>query len=225
MIVEADIEARARLARNEIDDRIADVDRGEFEVRRTEPRAALVERRRHQRAHQRHQPAHRIVGALRIGDVALLAGDDQRAVERAAPADLDGVAERRHIARLAQDAMVEGFAALGRPFEQLHRAVHGDAFLVAGDQEGDRPLGLAAARGEVIERGGQRTGDRALHIDRAAAIERAVGDLARKRRVSPCRLLARRHHVGVAGEDEMRARRCRCGHRGSRPGPCRARRR
>jgi len=101
--------------------------------------------------------------------------------------------------------MVEGFAALGRPFEQFHRPVHGDAFLVAGDQEGDRSLGLAAARGKVIERGGQRTGDRPFHIDRAAAIERAVGDLAGKRRVGPFRLLARRHHVGVAGEDEMRA--------------------
>ena len=135
MIVEADVEARARLAGNEIDDGIADVDRGEFEVRRVEPRVALVERGVHQRAHERDQSAHRIVGAFRIGDVALFAGNDQCAVERAAPADLDGVAERRHVARLAQDAMVESFAALGRPFEQLHRSVHGDAFLVAGDQE------------------------------------------------------------------------------------------
>ena len=33
-IVEADVEARARLAGNEVDDGIADVDRGELEIRR-----------------------------------------------------------------------------------------------------------------------------------------------------------------------------------------------
>ena len=63
-IVEADVEARARLAGDEVDDRVSDVDGGEFEVRRVEMRAAMVERRRHQRAHQRDQAAHRIVGAL-----------------------------------------------------------------------------------------------------------------------------------------------------------------
>src|SRR6476619_4444826 len=73
--------------------------------------------------------------ALPIGDVALCAGNDQCAVEGSAPTDLDGVAERRHIARLAQDAMIESFAALGRPFEQLHRSIHGDAFLIARDQK------------------------------------------------------------------------------------------
>ena len=72
--------------------------------------------------------------------MALLAGDDQMAVERAAAADLDGVAERFDIARLAQDAVIEFLAALGRPLQQLGRAVDRDAFLVAGDQERDRAL-------------------------------------------------------------------------------------
>ena len=72
-IVVADVEARARLAGNEIDGRIADIDRGEFEVRRSELRAAFVERRL-QRRDQRHQAADRIVGAIGIGDVALAAG-------------------------------------------------------------------------------------------------------------------------------------------------------
>ena len=56
-------------------------------------RAARLERLVHQRAHQLDQAAHRIVGAVRIGDVALLAGDDQHAVLRAAAAELDGVAQ------------------------------------------------------------------------------------------------------------------------------------
>ena len=63
---------------------------------------------------------------------------DQRAVLRAAPADLDGVAQRFAVARLAQNAVIELFAVLRRPVEQLGRAVDGDALLVAGDQERDR---------------------------------------------------------------------------------------
>src|SRR5262249_49740217 len=134
-IIEADVEARTRLARDEIDDGVADIDRGEFQVRSVELRAAVVERSRHQRVHQGDQPAYGVVGTFGIGDVALLTGDDEGAVERAAPADLDSVADHRRIARLAEDAMVESLAALGRPLDELHRAVHGDAFLVSSDQE------------------------------------------------------------------------------------------
>src|SRR5262245_32598930 len=102
--------------------------------------------------------------------------------------------------------MVECLAALGRPLQQLHGAVHGDAFLVAGDQERDGALRRPTVRSEVIERGSERAGDRALHIYRAAAVERAAYDLAGERRVAPFRLVARRNHVGVPGEDEVRAR-------------------
>ena len=116
-VVEADVELRARLAGNEIDGLVADIDRSEFQVRRRKLRVAGIERLGLQRRDQRHQPADRIDRALRIGDMALLAGHDQMAVERAAPADLDGVAERCDIARLAQQAMVEFFAALGRPLQ------------------------------------------------------------------------------------------------------------
>ena len=56
----------------------------------------------------------------------------------------------------------------------------------------------------MIERGCDRAGDAALHVDRAAAVERVVNDLGCERRSRPCRLVAGRHHVGVAGEDEMR---------------------
>ena len=48
----------------------------------------------------------RVVGDVRIGGVALLAFDDQLAVERAAPADLDLVADRGLARRLADDAGV-----------------------------------------------------------------------------------------------------------------------
>ena len=114
-VVEADVETRARFAGNEIDRRVADVDGGEFQIRGLEMRAALVERLAHQRVDQRDDAAHRIFRAVGIGDMALAPGDGEDAVERAAPPDLDGVAELAHIRRLAEDAMVEFFAARRRP--------------------------------------------------------------------------------------------------------------
>ena len=100
--------------------------------------------------------------------------------------------------------MVELLAARGRPLQQLDGAVDRDAFLVAGDQERDRAFRLAAVGREVVERRGDLAGDRAFHVDRAAAVEHAFVDLARERRMAPARLVARRHHVGMAGEHQMR---------------------
>ena len=65
----------------------------------------------------------------------------------------------------------------------------------------------------MIEHGGDRAGNAALHVDGAAAIELAVGELAGKRRMRPGAFVARRHHVGMAGEYDVRRGRCRCGHR------------
>ena len=66
----------------------------------------MIERLGLQRGDERHQPANRIVRPLRIGDMTLLARHDQMAIERAAPADLDRIAELLLIARFAQNAMV-----------------------------------------------------------------------------------------------------------------------
>ena len=143
---------------------------------------------------------------MRIGDVALLAGDGERAGERAAAADLDHVAERFAARGLAEQAVIEFLPALGRPFQQLLRAVHARPFLVAGNEQRDRAFDLAAVLREVLEHGGNEGGDRALHVDRAAAVEMAVGELPGKRPEPPGIGIARGHHVGVAGEDEMRRR-------------------
>ena len=100
-------------------------------------RRALVERHGEERIEKAQQPADRVVGEMRIGHVALLAVDGQPAGERAAPADLDHVAEPVRVRRFAEDAMVEALAARLRPIEQLHGAVDGRSFLVAGDEEAD----------------------------------------------------------------------------------------
>ena len=129
---------------------------------------------------------------------------DQGAVLRAAAADLDGVAQRLAVARFAENAVVEGLAVLRRPVEQLRRAVDGDALLVAGDQERDRAFWLAAVGGEIVQRGGDAGSDPALHVDGAASIKDAVGNLACERRMRPRCLVAGRHHVGMAGEHQVR---------------------
>ena len=72
--------------------------------------------------------------------MALLAGHHQHAVERAAAAGLDGVAEHVDIARLAEHAVIEFFAARRRPLQQLDGAVDRDALLVAGDQKRNRTV-------------------------------------------------------------------------------------
>ena len=52
---------------------------------------------------------------------------------------------------------------------------------------------------------------RALHVDRAAAVQHAVGDVAGERRMRPRLGIAGRHHVGVAGEHQMRRARADAG--------------
>ena len=100
--------------------------------------------------------------------------------------------------------MVEFLAALGAPFQQLDGAVDGDVLFVAGDQERDRTLRLAAIVGEILQHGGDAAGDAALHVDRAAAIEEAVLHFARERAVRPCGFVAGRHHVGMSGKGDVR---------------------
>ena len=57
---------------------------------------------------------------------------------------------------------------------------------------------------EMVERGRDCACDRALHVDRAAAVERIADDLAGERRLRPGGVVAGRNHVGVTGEHEVR---------------------
>ena len=186
---------------------------------------AVVERLGVDRADQRHEPAHRIVGQFRIRDVALRAGDDQRAVLRAAPADLDHVAERLRVGRLAQNAVIEFFAARGRPLQQLDGAVDRDAFLVAGDQERDRAFRLA-----VVGSRGSRALRRSCRRSSLSCRPR------RGRRARPCRSRWRTadgssatrrpaapRRYGRRTSDA--ARRCRCARKDFPPDRCRLPRR
>ena len=50
--------------------------------------------------------------------------------------------------------------------------------------------------------GGQSGRETALHVDRAAAPDHAVGDFGGKRIEAPARRVARRHDIRMAGEHQ-----------------------
>src|SRR5271170_5680143 len=208
-IVEADVEGESDLARNDVRRRVADIDAGDFEVRRLEVSVALVERRRDERRQQGRQRPDRILRDPRIGDMALAAADREPAVKRAAPAVFDRVAERADAGRLADNAMVETLAPGERPVEELDRAVDRRTFLVAGDEEADRAL--KRPLGDEAQGCGHSGGDAALHVAGAPAPEFAVGNLGCERIKPPALNIAGRDDVGMAGEGEI-------GPSGSEPG-------
>ena len=204
---------------------IADVDRGEFQVRRLELRlpASSGSASARPSARRGRAPDWRRAADRRHGpDVPWTT---QHAVERAAPADLDRSPIASPVARLAQDAMVECLAARGRPCQQLDGAVDGDALLVAGDQERDRAFGLAAMRrrdGRAPPRPRRRSRPSCRRRrGRTETVRHVAGE--RRRGVhapsSPGGTTSVWPAKGRCGA------RCRCAHRDCRYRRCRARRR
>jgi hypothetical protein len=57
---------------------------------------------------------------------------------------------------------------------------------------------------QIIEDRSDAAGDAALHVDCAAAVDKAVLHVARERAMAPGGLIAWWHHVGVAGEGDVR---------------------
>ena len=167
-------------------------------------RAAIIERGVVEAGEHVEQALDRVAGKMRVGDVALRAADPDPAVQAAAPADLDRLAQPLGVGRLADQAMVEPLALLLHPAEHLARAVDGGPFLIAGDEQADRAVELAPARLDVVERGGDEAGDRPLHVGGAPAVQHPAQHVGGKRRMPPQPGIARRHHVGMAGEAEMR---------------------
>jgi hypothetical protein len=201
-VVEPDVEEGAGRAGDDVGRIAAGPDPGDLQRRRLEMCGALVERLGDQGIEQRDQPVRRVVGELRIGGMALRAGDRQHRVEAAAAADLDHLAERLGVGRLAGDAGVQLVPVLREPAQHLDGAVDRRPFLVAGDQEADRAVERAGR--EPPLGGRDEAGDRALHVGGAAAPDHAVAQRAGERAGAPGLLGASRHHVGMAGKAQVR---------------------
>jgi hypothetical protein len=106
---------------------------------------------------------------------------------------LVGLAHQRHVGRVA---------VRGHPLQHADGAVHRQALLVAGDEERDA-AGVVRARLDEVGEAGEERGDASLHVAGAAAVERAVPHGGGEGVVRPA-LVARRHHVRVAGVAEVR---------------------
>ena len=171
---------------------------------------ALVELRMRDAVDEAGELGHRIVGLVRIGGMALASLDHDGEAQRAAPADLDRVAQPVDAAWLAHQAVVRHMAVVAHPLQHLDRAVDGRTFLVAGDEEGDGTLELAGRSDEVDGRG-REGGDGTLHVRGAAPVDEAIGDVGGKGRMRPGIHVALGHDVGMPREAQMRRARAEAG--------------
>ena len=140
---------------------------------------------------------------MRVGDVALHAAHRQPAGQRAAPAVFDHVPKRSDRSRFADDAVVDRFAARLERLDDGDGAVDGIAFLVGGQQEGQRAGRFRVFRQKGLGRGQHRR-QRRFHVGRATPVEPAVADFRGERRAGPLRQRAGGNDIGVTGEDEQR---------------------
>jgi hypothetical protein len=115
----------------------------------------------------------RVFAQLRISDMRLDALDAQPAMQRTASAVLHGVAEDLGAGRLADNAVIQGFAACRETLDDLDRAVGRRTFLVGGDQPGDR-AGCSGCSAMKPSTAARKCGDGALHVGRAATVEPAI---------------------------------------------------
>ena len=110
------------------------------------------------------------------------------------------------------------FLALAQHFDHAARAVHGRAFLIAGDQERDACRDASGYRPDELLAGGQHGGEAALHVGGAPAVQQAVANDRHEGIAAPFIQRPRRHHVGVAGEAEDRTAAAALAPRNCRPG-------
>ena len=200
--IEPDVESGLGARRDHVGRRVADIDRRHVGRRRAEMRRSGVEFAPVDRRQHRQQAGDRIVGKVRVGDVALLPLDDKPSRQAAAAAVLDYIAKRLRARRFADNAHVRAMAVRGRPFDHLHGPVDGIALFVAGNHEADRPVDIL---GRHAGDGGYEGGNAAFHVGGATAIKPPVTDFGGKGIMRPGSHVTDRHHVGMAGETQMRA--------------------
>jgi hypothetical protein len=87
-IVKSYLETRAGFRWNDVERWVAYIHRDDFEIRGIETRRAFVERRGSQGVEQPEEFWNGVIRPFGIGGMALAPRDNERAVERAAPADL-----------------------------------------------------------------------------------------------------------------------------------------
>jgi hypothetical protein len=134
---EAQVEQCRQLCGDDVVGAGAGVDVGDLEAGGREVVVAQVPLLGAEAGQGRGESMHRVVRELRVGDVALAAVDAEHAVEAAAAAVLDDVAQAGLAGGLAHQAVVDALVALAEALDDADGAVDGRAFLVAGDEQRD----------------------------------------------------------------------------------------
>ena len=195
----------ARAGGNHILGRIAHLDLGRFKVGGLKLGVAVVQPPRLEPGEERDQGRNGIGGAMGIGDMALLAFDLYPDIDAAPASDLDHVAQFRRRGWLADETVIDTLAFFFQKLDHGARAVHGLAFLVARDQEGQGARHLPL--GQNLRTGADPGGDGAFHVHRAPAPDHVFGDFRAKGIPGPGRRIAHRHDIRVTGETEVGAAR------------------
>ena len=195
-VVEADRDARLGHCRDHIVRIVGHVHLGHFEIARLEPVGALVEHQRIQFGKHRDQLGDRVIRQMRIGDMPLRPLHFEPDVDRTAATDLHHIAQPVDAGGFTDEAQIGLVPRFAHEVDQRAGAVERGAFLVAGDDEADR-AGLGRHLGNRVD----HTGDRALHVDRAAAIKQVAAHFWVERLAGPA--ATRRHHVEMAGKGEV----------------------
>ena len=200
-VVEAEVDRGPRLGGDDVRGAVADVDRGDRERRGAEVRRALVERARGEAVEQAHEAGERVLRPVGIGGVALLAVGGEVRGQRAAAADLHGVAHALGAGRLADEAVVHALAVLGHPVEDRRGAVDAVALLVAGDGDDQAARDGGVSRTKSIAAATQAaTPDFMSAAPRPQRRPSAISP--RERIVAPGGGVADGHDVDVAVEAE-----------------------
>ena len=146
----------------------------------------------------------RIDAALGVGNVPLRPLHLQCAAQGAAPSVLDRVAESHFGRRLADNAGVDGFSAATQLVHDSDGAIGRFAFLVRGQEDGNRAWLLTSAGGEPFDRR-HECGHGSLHVRGTAAVQPAAALHRPEGIAAPQFSGAGRDDVDVAGKAEHRS--------------------
>src|SRR5262245_40647632 len=111
-----------------------------------------------------------------ICGVALHAGYSKTAGQATAPADLDLLTKTPRAGWLTDEAVIELLAAVSQPPKHLSRAVDSRAFLVARDEQADRPVECTRPCAQKPRNSRDEARDRDIHVYPCVAVQRVASD-------------------------------------------------
>ena len=202
-IIEADIQKSLGRGWNDIGCAIADIKTRHLQRAWLEPIAAIVQSLGGQPIQNAHQPMHRIIGAFRIGGMALNTMHRDMRGHGTAPADFQRIAQRHLGCGFTHQRHVGDLIIIGHPFQHFGGAIDGRPFLIARDQQADAALMIRPQR-EEIGHARDESRDTAFHVTSAAAIDHAIGDLRAEWIMLPAGAITNRHHIRMPRIAKMR---------------------